>query len=263
MRSRRPSSSEEEPSLPPHSLEAERGVIGCLLVEAERCAAESTQAGEVMEECVRIGMDPTWFYDLRHRELWTAARDMADQGKPFDLILVTARFQASGQLEAVGGVGYLMEMAQSVPSAANLSHYLNELRDKHALRHVLKVCAETAIAVREGPKDVTAFVADFESRTLGLSESHVPTSFRPISDDVPAFIDTLETRHRGKQNITGIETPYWYLNNMTCGLQPREMTLIAARPSCGKTALLVEKRSPVPSSSMVKVPVANRLALLL
>lgn len=226
-----------DPELPPHSPEAERGVIGCLLVEAERCAAERTPAGEVMEECVRYGVAPDWFYDLRHRELWSLARSLADAGKPFDLILVTAKLTASNQLEAIGGLSYLNDMAAAVPSAANLAHYLAELRDKHALRHVLKVCAETAIAARNLPQDVTAFVAGFEAQTLGLSERHVPTSYRPISEHVPEYIEHIEIASRGRQAITGIETPWWYLNNMTAGLQRHELVVIGARPSTGKTAM--------------------------
>jgi len=232
-RSRRPGA-EPADRLPPHSPQAERGVIGCLLVEA---MGEDGKSGEAMEECLRRGVDGGFFYDLRHQTLFELARVMHSEQLPFDLLLVTERLRASGQLEAVGGITYINEISGEVPSASNIGWYLDVLKDKHALRSLIQTCVETASRAYEEPEDVVGLVSRFESVTSKLSEAHVPTAYAPITTHLPAFIDMLEARHRGKQAITGIETPWWYLNNQTAGLQPNELIIIGARPSTGKTAM--------------------------
>lgn len=223
--------------LPPHSPEAERGILGCLLLEPQEVAQDGRPAGEAMEECLRRGVDAGHFYDLRHQELFALARRLAADGKPFDLLLISDVLSTEGRLAAVGGLTYLNQLLGDVVSSANVGYYLDILLAKHALRQVIAV-ATTAIAeaYRE-PEDVVKLVAGVEASAIALSEGHVPTSFAPITEHMPAFIDMLELRHKGKQHITGIETPWWYLNNQTAGLQRHELTVIGARPSTGKTAM--------------------------
>lgn len=223
-------------ALPPHSLEAEQGVLGSLLNEALFWEAH----GECMEECVRQGIRTEHFYDLRHRVLWDVAVELAQENKPCDLLLVTQRLQAAGRLDAIGGVAYINTLAGAVPTHSNIAHYLEILREQFALRGVLRVCAETEAAVRSNPASVTELVGGFEAQAHALTQGHVPTHYQPITDHLPGFIDMLEVRHKGQQHITGLETPWWYLNNQTCGLQRHELCIIGARPSTGKTAMATD-----------------------
>lgn len=235
----RPSRRRNDPAdasrLPPHAPEAERGVLGCILIQASDSTVE--HRGEAMDECLRRHLSWQHFYDLRHQVIWKTILELNAEGKPADMVLLVGSLRAASQLEAVGGVDYLGEMQDGVPSAANLSMYLDVLTEKFALRRMLKLCTETVSELWSHDGDVKGFVGQFESQALELSEAHVPTEARPITEFLPEFIDAIETRNRGKQDITGLATPFWYLNNMTAGLQPGQLIVIGARPGTGKTAI--------------------------
>jgi len=228
-----------EDRLPPHSPHAERGVLGCLLIDGAT-AVDRPGKGEALEECLRRKIEPGHFYDLRHQRIFTAVRCLAEENKPADLIVLSQHLRNSGELEAVGGLTYLNQLETEVPSASNVGFYLGILAEKFVLRQVLQLCVSTSASVFSHDGDVAEFVGRFETSALALSESHVPTEYVPIPTCVPAYIDAIEARFRGKQEITGLPTPFWYLNNITCGLQPREFIVIGARPSCGKTAFALD-----------------------
>lgn len=224
--------------LPPHDPAAEAGVLGCLLLDAQDL--HGTATGEAMEECLRRAVEPGHFYELRNQVLYAAIRKMADAGRPADIVLLSGEMKTSGDLAKIGGIGRLNELCEAVPSAANLTYYLDVVLEKHALRGVIRVASQAVSEAYGFSGDVKAFVGEFEAASLKLSEAHIPTEFQPIPTFLPAYIDAIERRHRGKQEITGIATPFWYLNNMTCGLQPGEYVVIGARPSCGKTAMALD-----------------------
>lgn len=220
--------------LPPHDPAAEQGVLGCLLLDAQQLTGAST--GEALEECLRRHVTPSHFYDLRHQVLYATICHMAEAGKPADLVLLSGEMTDAGNLAKIGGLAYLNELCSVVPSAANVGYYLDVVLEKWTLRNVIKVGSSAAAGALDFNGDVRQFVGNFEAEALKLSETHVPTEFRPIPEFLPAYIDAIESRHRGKQEITGLGTPWWYLNNMTCGLQAHELVVIGARPGQGKTA---------------------------
>ena len=119
--------------LPPHSIEAEQGVLGCALI------APADSIGQCVE---RIKAGGEAFYDLRHRTLYEVMVGMYDRKDPIDLITLGQKLRDSNQLEGVGGLAYLSELMDAVPSAANLSYYLDIVREKYVLRRVLATCAE-------------------------------------------------------------------------------------------------------------------------
>jgi len=224
--------------LPPNDAPAEQGVLGCILLDAQNPSGSPT--GEALEECLRRRVEPTHFYDLRHQILFRQIRDMAAAGRPADMVLLSGEMSGSGDLAKIGGIAYLNELCGAVPSAGNLSYYLDVVLEKHALRHVIRIASKAVADAFAYSGDVKQFVGEFETSALELSESHVPTEFKPLPTYMPAYIDAIEKRHRGKQEITGLATPFWYLNNMTCGLQPGEYVVIGARPSTGKTAIALD-----------------------
>lgn len=222
--------------LPPHSSDAERGVLGCLLVEPVGEGDEMVRR-EAMDEVLKRKIGADHFYELRHQVIFRRLMRMAEAGTPVGLMTVMLELREAGNLDEVGGITYLNEIVQAVPSAANIGYYLEVVEEKWALRRVLHLCVETTVRVYEpGETTVKQIVSRFEADAMMLSEAHVPTEFVPLPGCLPAYIDALEKRHMGKQEITGLATPFWYLNNITCGLQPRELVVIGARPSCGKTS---------------------------
>lgn len=221
--------------LPPHDIAAEQGVLGCLLLDASGGVGEAK--GEAMEECMRQHVEAAHFYDLRHQLLWAAIRALADAGTPADLVLLSNAMRATGDLDKVGGLAYLNELCDAAPSAANLPFYLEVVLAKHTLRNVIRVAADAVTEAYEFAGNIKDFVGQFESSAMALSETHVPTEFQPLPTFLPAYIEAIESRHRGKQEITGLATPFWYLNNMTAGFQRGQFVVIGARPGTGKTAI--------------------------
>lgn len=217
--------------LPPHSPEAERGVLGCCLVDP----AVLTQVRQ------RLPRGAAEFYDLRHQLLFNTLCDLEDAHKPIDIITVQSHLRDRDQLAAVGGLTELNRMMNDIPSALNVETYLSDVRDKATLRAILLRCSrvESEIYSDEGSA-VTDIVARFQADVSDLTQAHVQSADVPISEPMLELADILEERRRGQQHITGVPTPFWYLNNMTCGLQRGEYYVVAARPSTGKTALAVD-----------------------
>lgn len=217
--------------LPPHAPDAERGVIGCCL-EDPACLTASQQ---------KLGRGADAFYDLRHRMVFAALCDLEDTRQPIDLITVQGYLRDRGQLDQVGGLTYLHEILNAVTSVHNLEAYIAAVRDKATLRAILQRCSRVEAEVfAEDGRSVTDLVAGFQADVADLTQDHVQSADVPISEPMLELADILEERRRGQQAITGVPTPFWYLNNMTCGLQRGEYYVVAARPSTGKTALAVD-----------------------
>ncbi len=217
--------------LPPHAPDAERGVIGCCLEDAA-CLTVAQQ---------KLGAGSAVFFDLRHRMLFEALCELEDQHQPIDLITVQAFLRDRGQLEQVGGLTYIAETLNAVTSVHNLEAYLAAVRDKATLRAILQRCSRVEQEVyAEDGTPVTDLVARFQADVSDLTQGHVQSADVHISEPMLELAEILEERRRGKQAITGVPTPFWYLNNMTCGLQRGEYYVVAARPSTGKTALAVD-----------------------
>lgn len=186
---------------------------------------------------MRQHLEARHFYDLRHQIIFATIKTMSDQGTPADIVLLSGVMRSAGELEKVGGLVYLNELCDAAPSAANLVYYLDLVLAKHTLRNVIRVAARAVNAAYEVTGDIKDFVGEFEADAMALSETHVPTEYESLPTFLPAYIDAIETRRRGKQEITGLPTPFWYLNNMTAGLQKGQFIVIGARPGTGKTAM--------------------------
>ncbi|TXH46073.1 MAG: replicative DNA helicase, partial [Desulfurellales bacterium] len=128
----------ESDRLPPHAPDAERGVLGCVIVDP----------GMFTEAAVVI-RSPEWFYDLRHQRIWQTMGDLAGRGT-FDFISIIESLRTAGQLEAVGGVEYLNQITDQIPSAKNLPNYLEIGTEKFSLRRTVQVCSQAIAAAYDG-----------------------------------------------------------------------------------------------------------------
>lgn len=222
---------QSDPKLPPHAIVAEQGVVGCVLQEA-------SHIDDVQERIAAFGSEA--FYDLRHRRVWDVCCQLKAEDRSVDLITVQQRLRDSGELESVGGLTYLNEMVNNVPTTLNIASYLDELVEKAQLRRVLRVCVETAQDCYALDKPAGEVAAGFQKAALEATELGVRSHMLSQREHTDRLIDRMERRHRGKQEITGLRTPWFYLNNMTAGLQAGEMVVVGARPSCGKTAMGID-----------------------
>jgi replicative DNA helicase len=214
--------------LPPHSIEAEQGVLACVLL------APNESLGICLE---RLKSGAESFYDLRHQTLYQHLVEMYDTKLPIDLITVPQRLKDAGQLEAVGGLAYLSGLQDAAPSAANLSYYLDIVREKHVLRRMLQTCTAAVARVHEHEGEVDSLIDEVERDILKISQDRETTSQKGMKDLVRSAIDLIQSYHMRAGGLTGIGTGFHDLDKMTSGLHEGEMIVIAARPSMGKTSL--------------------------
>jgi replicative DNA helicase len=230
--------------LPPHSIQAEQGVLGCVLLSPSEC----------LGECIQKFKGQTGvFYDLRHRTIYELLVEMYDHKEPIDMLTVQQRLKDQQQLDAVGGPAYVSSLPDAVPSAANLSYYGDILWEKFILRKMITVCTGAIARVHEHEGEVDALLDEIEKDILHISEARVESSASMIKDLVHRAINTIEDYHKRQGMLTGVGTGFADLDRMTSGLHIGEMIVIAARPSMGKTSLAmniaehvaIEQRLPV------------------
>jgi replicative DNA helicase len=224
-----PSDSIKLDRLPPHSPEAEMGVLGCALLAPNECL------GECIEKLKDSGAE--FFYDLRHQTIYEMLAEMFNTRQAIDVITVQQKLKDKQLLEQIGGIAYLAQLQDSVPSAANLSYYLEIVREKYLLRKMISVCTEVVGRVYDYEGEVDALMDEVERDVLRISESRAQGGVVGTKDLVNKAISTIENFFSRKGTITGLATGYADLDRMTDGLHGSEMIVIAARPSMGKTSL--------------------------
>lgn len=212
---------------PPNSIEAEQGVLGC-------CLLDSTS----IDKCSETGLLPHWFFDLRHRTLWDTLRDMREAGMPTDLITLVQNLKDAQQFDGIGGLAYISGLQDAVPSAANLSYYTEILREKFQLRRVLATASGIAARIQDSPdKPAETLLEEAETSIREARSESAPKLSTTAKRAVHQFLDKLQDRFQNKDKLSGIPTGFKRLDTMLDGLQLAELTLIAARPSIGKTSI--------------------------
>ncbi len=214
--------------LPPHSPEAEQGVLGCIMLSPNDCLGESI-------EKLKAGAEV--FYDLRHQTIFSALLEMYDSREAIDVITLQQRLKNKQLLDEVGGLAYLASLPDMVPSAANLGYYLDIVQEKFLLRKMIRTCTEVVTRVYDYEGEVDALMDEVERDILRISESRVQSHTVTIKELVKKAINTIEDFHQRQGMLTGLGTGFTDLDKMTTGLHGGEMIVIAARPSVGKTSL--------------------------
>ncbi len=214
--------------LPPHSTEAEQGVLGCVLLSPKECLGQCVAK-------LKGGADV--FYDLRHQTIYTALAEMYDAGDAIDIITVHQRLKDRQLLDQVGGIPYLNALQDSVPSAANLEYYLDIVEEKALLRKMIHTCTDVVGRVYDHQGEVDALLDEVERDILRMSESRAEGGMLPVKQLVHDAIGTVEKYFNRQGELGGLPTGFSDLDRMTDGMHGGEMIVIAARPSMGKTSL--------------------------
>jgi len=211
--------------VPPQNLEAEASVLGGILLENEAI-------NRVLELLI-----PEDFYRESHRKVFRAMIGLSDRNEPVDLITLSDFLKARGELEAVGGTAYLASLADLVPTAANIGHYARIVREKAVLRHLISAATEIAGRGFEEQGNVDEFLDTAEKIIFDISEKKIKSSFVMVGDIIKDSIKTVERLYERKEMVTGVPTGFKDLDELTAGLQPSELIVVAGRPSMGKTAI--------------------------
>jgi len=214
--------------LPPNAPEAEQGVLGCVLLSPNECVGQCVEKFKSGAEV---------FYDLRHQAIYETLAEMYDQREAIDVITLQQRLKDKQRLEEVGGIAYLASLPDAVPSAANLSYYLEIVQEKFILRKLIHACTEVVSRVYEHEGEVDALLDEVERDILRISEARIEGSTTAIKELVKKAIGIIEDYHQRQGMLTGIGTGFPDLDKLTNGLHAGEMIVIAARPSVGKTSL--------------------------
>lgn len=204
-------------------------MLGCILLDPEcigTCLTLFKAGGQV-------------FYDLRHRTIYELCVDRWDKQLPLDLITLQQALRDAGTLEGVGGISYLATLPDLVPSAANLEYYAEIVLQKFVLRRIITVTTEVRERAEAEPTDVGALVLSAAANVEAVTELTVPAEVTVHTPKklVPEALAFIEHLSQNAGNVTGLASGLLDLDYMTWGFQPRELYILAARPSVGKTAL--------------------------
>lgn len=212
--------------IPPQDLEAEQACLGSMLLAREAI-------GEVLMVIPRDRAE--CFYRPDHRTIFDVLCGMYDAGQTIDLITARDTLTQRGQLDQIGGVDYLVTLAESVPSAVNAEHYARIVASKASLREIIRVAGEIQDAAYTQSEDPRELIDQCEARLLSVCERQVSEGSLDIRSQLDEVFAALERNEGGA--AMGLPTGFTELDAMLCGLQPGELIVIGARPSMGKTAL--------------------------
>ena len=216
-----------EGRVPPQSIEAELSVLGAMMLKKEAV----TQAIELLRS--------DEFYRQAHRVVFEAMESLVREGEPVDIVTVTESLRKSGLLEQVGGITFLANLTNSVPSTANLAHYAKIVKEKAILRSLIDVSTEIAGMAYEGSEDIAVQLDGAEQKILAIAGGRTTGTFTPIKDVVFDAMDRVNQLAQSKGGITGLSTGLATLDSVTRGLQKSDLIIVAARPALGKTAFVL------------------------
>jgi len=229
--------------LPPQSIEAEESVLGGVLLDnaALDRALEFVTADD--------------FYRESHRKIMRAMLDLSQRGEPVDLVTLSETLKMRGEITDVGGAVYLAELAEKVPTAANITYYARIVRQKAILRGLIQTATEIATMGYEATANVDEFLDQAEHKIFEISERKVRPTFFRIRDIMVDSMKAIEQLYERKELVTGVATGFVDLDRMTAGLQPSDLIVIAGRPSMGKTAFALNIAQHAAMSSQTGVAV--------
>ncbi len=210
---------------PPHSLEAERTVLGGILV-----------ANESLNAVLSI-ISPEDFYKDAHRKIVDRIVSLVDKGQPVDLLTLAEDLQRSGQLEEAGGVAYLSSLLDGVPRNPNVEYYARIIKEKALLRRLIASSAKIIDASYEQKEDADDLLNEAQAQIIEVAEQRIKPGFVPIGSLTDEAIRFVDERRARKEAVTGVPSGLVSIDQMTAGFHPQELVIIAARPSMGKTAL--------------------------
>ena len=214
--------------LPPHSVEAEQAVLGGLLLSNSAW----DRIGDVIAE--------SDFYRADHRVLWRAITKLVEDNKPADVLTVAEALKQNGEIQDVGGLAYLHQLASGTPSAANIRRYAEIVRERAIMRKLAEVGTTIAdSAYSPQGREARQLLDEAETKILEIGEKggRSSESFAKMSTVLAEVMSRLDELHRNPASVTGKATGYTDLDEMTTGLQDGDLIIVAGRPSMGKTSL--------------------------
>lgn len=230
---RRPSSQKSGSYLPdihrslPSSIDAEKGLLGSILLAPDR----------VVDECIQQKITSEYFHLPSHALIFDTALTMRDTSKPVDFISITQYLEDRKQLEEAGGAGAIADLFTFVPTPANAGYYMTLLREKYLLRKIILICSEYTSRAYEEQGDIQILLDEVEEKVLEIGDDRFGSKIPDMKQLAMQALEEIEHLVNNRGGITGLPSGFAGIDSLTNGLHAGEMIVIAARPSMGKTAL--------------------------
>src|SRR5687767_126976 len=211
----------------PHNLEAERSVLGAILVhnDAFNMAAQVIDSGD--------------FYRDAHRRIFDKMVALNERNQAIDFVTLKEELGRAGELDDVGGPAYVASLADGVPRATNVEYYARIVKEKSTLRNLIFAANKILTNAYEADQESDLILDEAESAIFAVAEDRIKTGFIPMRDLVKDNFPKIEQLFEHKSYITGISTGYTEIDKMTRGFQRGDLIIVAARPSMGKTSLVL------------------------
>ena len=208
----------------PQSLEAEQAVLAALFNDRD-----------AILEVIPL-LKESDFYRHDHGVLYATMRQMNEQNVPIDLVTITAQLDKDGNLEKAGGIAYVAQIANSLGSAANITHYANIVKEKAVLRDLISIASNISNRSYDDTEETEKILDDAERMVLEISQKRARSGLVPISEVIDDTLSQLEILSQKKEGLTGLTSGFIDLDRMTSGWQKSDFIILAARPAMGKTA---------------------------
>ena len=228
--------------VPPQNVEAERAVLGGVLLEPEA----ATKAIEIVS--------PESFYRPAHGKIFQAMIVLFKRHEPIDVMTLAEELKKSGDLDALGGVAALTDLVDGTPTAANIEHYARIVLDKFILRQLIRASTDIAQDAYAASREADAILDSAEQKIFKISESRVSQGFVHIKEILKERFEEIQRVHETRVSITGLPSGFIDLDKYTAGFHPSDLVIIAGRPSMGKTSFALNIAQHV--GLMEKKPVA-------
>jgi len=211
----------------PHNLEAERAVLGAILLlnDAFNLAAEV--------------IDSEDFFRDAHRRIFDKMVKLSERNDAIDLLTLKEELTRAGELDEVGGPAYIAALIDGVPRTTNVEHYAKIIKEKATLRSLISSANRILATAYEAEDEADVILDQAEHAIFAIADDKVRDGFVSLRELAQGSLDTIEKLHARKELITGVPTGFTDLDEMTSGLQPSDLVIVAARPSMGKTSLVL------------------------
>lgn len=214
--------------VPPQALDAERALLGALMLRPD-----------ALHDILAL-VKADSFYAEKHRIIFERMHELVERGDPIDMVTLPAKLKDNGELEKVGGIGYLAELSTAAPSAANAMHYAETVSRKYLMRALIEASYQIAEDAYDESRDPVEVLDGAEKTIYAIGDRATAHKFTAIGETLETVWDSLEERSKQKDGVRGVPTGYKELDQLLSGLQRSDLVILAARPSMGKTSLALD-----------------------
>ncbi len=227
--------------VPPQNLEAERSVLGALMLDKDAIikVANLVHAGD--------------FYKDDHNLIFESMIELYEKREPIDVLSLSNRLEEKNQLDKIGGSSYLTSLVNSVPSSSNVTHYAKVVQKKSTLRKLIGVASEITELGYKEEEDVEKVLDEAEQKLFGVSQKYIKQDFVPIKSILESAFNRIDELHKGDHSLRGVPSGYPDLDGILAGFQKSDLVILAARPSIGKTTFALDLARQI--ATQQKVPV--------